>query len=175
MRLPSSSSSSSNSSSSRSRERKTQPGARRAAALKACVHAPRASEDSGQGFLFHSTPQWIQLLGRYLTKPSHWRTGATLCPQVHSDPFKHQQTCTQSAIEGQAGRLEFVGGKNTEQCFPPPLDALRPPLGQLNCTLRIKISSGKKRISVVISVGCPVKRSFQKHISSYKRFILHPV
>lgn len=68
-----------------------------------------------------------------------------------------------------------MGGKNIEQCFPPPLDALRPTPGQLNCTLRIKISTGEKRISVVISVGCPVKRSFQQHIYLCKRFILHSV
>lgn len=105
--------------------REENTGARHAVLLRACTHVPGASEDSGsgQGFLFHSRPQWIHHLGRYLARRSYWRTGPSLvsvCPQSHSNTNKLAHK-----VPLRASRLVWVcGGENTAQCFPPSLDVL---------------------------------------------------
>lgn len=90
----------------RSTERKTQSGARQTVLLRACMYVPRASEDSGagQGFLFHSRPQWIQLLGRYHAKPS-LKDRTHTCALVWTPTNLHTK-----CHWGRAGRFGFVWG-----------------------------------------------------------------
>lgn len=87
-------------------KRKTQAGARQAVLPRACTYVPGASEDAGrgQGFLFHSRPQWIHLFREIPCKALSLEDRSQSCLHMPSNSFKHQQTCTQSAIEGkQAG------------------------------------------------------------------------
>lgn len=131
------------SSTSRSIERKTSLWARQAA----CMYPECEDSGWGQGFLFHSRPQWIHLLGRYLAKPSHWRTGpsfVSMCPQSHSNTNKLAHK-----VPLRARRQFWVRERRGEE-YGPVFSSFswcccRPTLGALNGVLRTKISSRKKK------------------------------
>lgn len=121
------------------------------------MNVPGASEDSGsgQGFLFHSRAQWIHLLGRYLAQPSHWRTGPSL--HVPSNSTQHQQTCTQSAIEGKQAGLS-LRGKEYNPVFDPFTWCSN--FRWAEWCVEDKNIYQEKEICVLISVGFSVNKPF---------------
>lgn len=144
---------------------RTLSGARPAVLLRACTHVPRASEDSGsgQGFLFHSRPQWIHLLGRYRAKP----VSSPCALKLTQTPTNLHTKCHW----GRAGGFENQGERIQPSVPPLPLTSL----DAFETNFRWAEWSGEDRnIHQEInqcSVGFPVNRPFYKfHISFTPRF-----
>lgn len=89
---------------------------------------------------------------------------ARSCLHVPSNSFKHQQTCTQSAIEGEQAGLSFRGKE-----YSPVFSSFTwcSWTRRAECCVEDKNISQEKEISVVISVGFSLNKPFHHFRNTY--------